>query len=74
MPCFMNRSFAPLVEDIETTVGGSKRRSRSRLWCCQIMAFKAAFAAIALFSLLALWPVQSLPVRTSDVSLVGAVK
>jgi MFS family permease len=38
----------------------------------QIMALKAAFAAIAFFSLLALWYVQSLPTRPSDDGPGGA--
>ena len=38
----------------------------------QIMALKAAFAAIAFFSLLALWYVQSLPMRPSEALKAGA--
>ena len=38
----------------------------------QIMALRAAFAAIAFFSLLALWYVQSLPMRPSEALKAGA--
>ena len=37
----------------------------------QIMALKVAFAAIALFSLLALWYVQSLPKKADEAEPAG---